>query len=115
MIISSDYMKFQVGITENLWNSLQVFPKVVSLLNNKYRLLSIILVLLLTDLQSQLAQDNDTLVKQKSQFKFAALPFLGYTPETRISGGVSSYLLYYGDPESHYSTCYLLAGLTQNK
>ncbi len=87
----------------------------VSILNRKYRQFLFSLVLLLTGLLSLFAQDSDTLEKQGSSWKFAGFPILGYTPETRIMGGIYTHLLYTGATGSHYSGIGLFTGISQDK
>ena len=87
----------------------------VSKLNNKYRLFSIILVLLLTGQNSHAAGSNDSITKKESPLKMAGFPLLGYTPETRIMGGIFMHLLYTGALGSHNSGIGLFTGISQNK
>ncbi len=40
---------------------------------------------------------------------------MGYAPETRISGGITGFVLYAGDTSAHSSTIYFAALISQNK
>jgi len=82
---------------------------------NKQNLILVFLVFLSMINKSTIAQENDTVDRQAKQFRFGAIPFLGYAPETRISGGITGFILRTGDTTTHNSTLYFLAGISQNK
>jgi len=86
------------------------------LLNKKNTSPLLVITLMLFMLHPSLtAQENDTITKQKSRFRFGAIPIFGYAPETRISGGITGFVLRSGDSTTHNSTLYFLAGVSQNK
>ena len=78
-------------------------------------LVPVIAIVLWIACQPVTGQENDSIGRHRSRYRFGALPIMGYAPETRIFGGLTGFVMLVGDSSNNNSTIYFSGMISQNK